>query len=216
MSSKKYSEQAERDYYSTSKADRRAIPYDFLSAYVASSLGSNFFRGKRVLDVGSGEGVYSAWIADGVCGGAKSVVGLELIEHRIRREYQLKLPNLTFINGNVLDIEPKPEDYDIVFMNLVLHHMRLCLEDVVDYIYRSLPSGGKFAAIEPNAYSPIAMLAHLINSKSRNEGFLTPHRIKSLLMSRGFSGVNVGYFWRDMRWARNPLLASSFYVIAIK
>lgn len=216
MSDDKFSEDAERAYYSKAGEDRRALPYSFLDAYIAGSVGRDFFRNKRVLDIGSGEGVYSAWIADPKCGRATSVVGIELTEHRIRRDYEKLLPNLSFLSENVLNISPIVNGYDIVFMNLVLHHLRFCLDDVIDFIYRSIPSGGQFFAMEPNTYSPVALLLHMIHNKSANEGFLAPWRVRKTLEKRGFKKVEIGYCWRDRYWAQNPVLASCFYVVATK
>jgi 2-polyprenyl-3-methyl-5-hydroxy-6-metoxy-1,4-benzoquinol methylase len=59
-----YSEEAERQYYESSPEDRTALPYGHLDAYIIGSVGLEFFRGKKVMDIGAGEGIYSAWIAD--------------------------------------------------------------------------------------------------------------------------------------------------------
>src|SRR5579859_432361 len=96
----RYSTEDEFEYYNKSLEDRRVVSYDHLDQYVMGSFGIGAFKGKRVLDVGCGEGVYSAWIADK--GGARKVVGVELTEHRIRRDYEKLLPNLRFISANFL------------------------------------------------------------------------------------------------------------------
>lgn len=210
---KTYSPEKEILYYRSKAEDRRAIPFEHLGAYVKGSFGLEFFRDKTVLDLGCGEGIYSAWIAD--AGGASKVLGVDLTEHRLRRDYELKLPNLRLVAEDLFGFEP-PEMFDVVFMNLVLHHLRFRLDDAIDLIYRSLKPGGRFAAIEPNFYSPAAILLHSLHDTSANEGFISPRRIRKGMLSRGFSNVESGYFWRDRPWAKNPFLASCVWVTARK
>jgi len=185
----------------------------FLIRYVESSNGRDFFRGKSVLDVGAGEGVYSPWIADR--GGAKHVVGLELTEHRIRREYKLK--NLRFVCGDISSAVPglDTERFDVV-VNLVLHHFRFDLDRATRIMRRYLRAGGTLVAFEPNTYSPFAIIAHLLHDYSANEGFLSPRRAAAALSSTGFTHIKTGDFWRDRKRAKNPLLASSFLIAARK
>jgi SAM-dependent methyltransferase len=181
---------------------------------VENSLGLDFFRGKSVLDVGAGEGIYSAWIADR--GGATRVVGLELTEHRIRRDYERFLPNLTFVCGDVFGnvTELENEQFDVVFLNLVLQHLRLDLDCAVRMMRKYLRQGGNLVAFEPNTYSPFAVIAHLLHDRSSNEGFLSPRRASAALSAAGFADIKTGYFWRDRTWAKNPVLASSFWITA--
>ena len=208
-----YSVDSERRYYDGAAEDRRVLPYEQLDQYLRGSVGLDAFRGKRVLDIGAGEGVYSAWIAD--CGGAAEVLGIELIEHRIRRDYERALPNLRFASGNVFELQ-LAERYDVVFMNLVLHHLRFRLAEALAIVRRALVPGGEFIAFEPNPYAPASALAHWLHERSANEGFLTSRRTAKALEAEGFGNIRFGYFWRDRRWARHPLLASSFWIRATR
>ncbi len=170
-----YSIEKENEYYQKSKVDTSAVDYRHLDMYIDGSLGLDFFCAKSVLDVGAGEGVYSAWIADR--GGAKRVVGLELIEHRIRREYEQKLQNLKFVCGDIFnsDFGKGDEQFDVVFMNLVLHHLRFDLDRAIQILAKYLRPGGVFAALEPNCYSPVAVIAHILHARSANEGAFCCH-----------------------------------------
>jgi SAM-dependent methyltransferase len=211
-----YSVDKEHEYYREDNVDKSAIDYRHLDKYVDGSIGLDFFRGKSVLDVGAGEGVYSAWIADR--GGAKRVVGLELTEHRIRRGYEQKLANLKFVCGDIFNIGSglSNEQFDVVFINLVLHHLRFDLDRAIQIMGEHLRPGGEFVAFEPNSYSPVAVITHILHERSANEGFLLPCRVKAALSSAGFSEITIGYFWRDRQLAKNPILASSFWILAPK
>jgi hypothetical protein len=79
-----------------------------------------------------------------------------------------------------------------------------------------LRQGGNLAAFEPNTYSPFAVIAHLLHDRSSNEGFLSPRRASAALSAAGFTEIKTGYFWRGRRWAKNPVLASSFWITAEK
>ena len=210
---KTYSVEKELHYYRNSPTDRRAIPYDNLTAYVRGSFGEDFVRGKSVLDLGCGEGTYAAWMAD--IGGASDVLGIELTENRLRTDYLAKLPNLKLVAGDIFAFVP-PRQFDVVFMNLVLHHLRFRLADVVDLIYSSLCPGGRFVAIEPNFCSPVALLLHAKGAHSENEGFISPWRISSAFGARGFEKTEYGFFWRDRPWAKNAFLASCIWFSASK
>lgn len=208
-----YSAERERHYYRDSATDRRAVPYGYLTAYVRGSFGEDFVRGKSVLDLGCGEGTYAAWMAD--VGGASEVLGVDLTENRLRTDYMANLPNLRLVAADLFQYVP-PKAFDVVFMNLVLHHLRFRLRDAVDLVHRSLAPGGRFVAIEPNFCSPVALLMHMKGARSENEGFISPWRISRAFSERGFECVEYGFFWRDRAWARNPLLASCMWISANK
>lgn len=74
----------------------------------------------NVLDAGCGGGRYSAaWSKLG----AKSVTGLDFSEENIATARErMRLNNVTFKHGNVLDMPFEDNSYDVVFCNGVLHH----------------------------------------------------------------------------------------------
>lgn len=74
----------------------------------------------NVLDAGCGGGRYSAaWSKLG----AKSVTGLDFSEENIATARErVRLNNVTFKHGNVLDIPFEDNSFDVVFCNGVLHH----------------------------------------------------------------------------------------------
>ena len=211
---KKYSVEAEKHYYGQSRADRDALPYEGLSTYLEHSFGHGRFRGLDVLDVGAGEGVYSAYLADKER--ANQVVAFDLTPHRMRTGYMTSLGNLHFVAGDVFNMPFRERVFSVVFMNLVLHHLVFDLREALESVGSVLRPGGRLLAIEPNLYNPGVLLLHWWRNRSPNEGFLWPHTTKRLLQSLGFVDVRTGYFWRDRAGAKNPLLGSSFFVEASK
>jgi len=211
---KKYSIEAERKYYSQSRTERGALPYEALSVQIRSSFGAHRFAGLDVLDVGGGEGVYSAYLAD--VEKAEHVITLDLTPHRMRTNYMASLENLHFVAGDLFTMPFPPSSFDLVFIHLVLHHLRANLGEALLSISKVLRSHGVLLAIEPNFHNPAVFLAQWWRKHSRNEGSLGPHEIERTLRSTGFENVHTGYFWRDRSWARNSLLGSGFFIEAKK
>ena len=211
---KKYSIEAERLYYRQSRTERHVRPYKALAVQIQSSFGAGRFAGFDVLDVGAGEGEYSAYLAD--IGKARHVVALDLTPHRMRTDYMDSLGNLHFVAGDLFNLPFPPDCFDVIFLHLVLHHLKTNLREALLSISTVLRPHGTVFAIEPNFYNPAVLLRHWWHNRSQNEGVLRPCTVKKTLQSIGFRNVQVGYFWRSRSWARNPLLGSGFYLHAAK
>ncbi len=211
---KQYSIDAERTYYGKAETDRRALPYGWLSSYVTPNLGNGLFRGRDVLDLGAGEGVYAAYLAD--VANARTVVAFDLTPHRMRTDYRKTIPNLHFVSGDLFRLPFPDGSFDVVFMNLVLHHIRFNLRDALLGVRDVMRSGGQLVAIEPNVYNPAASFLHWWHERSANEGFLSRRRVSRVLADLGFVDLTSGFFWKDRKWARNPLLGSCFWISARK
>ena len=78
--------------------------------------------GKRVLDIGSGEGIYTKALADM---GAASVTGLdssrELLQHA--RENCRGYANIDFVLGSALGTGLLAERYDLILQRGLIHHL---------------------------------------------------------------------------------------------
>jgi 2-polyprenyl-3-methyl-5-hydroxy-6-metoxy-1,4-benzoquinol methylase len=110
-------------------------------------------RGKRVLEVGCGEGTASVQLAS--CGGL--VTGLDISDESIRVARQraaLQGVEAEFQIRNVTEAGSLGEEcYDVVWCDLILHHLVDSLDRVMGNLKRALKPGGWFIAREPIAYA---------------------------------------------------------------
>jgi SAM-dependent methyltransferase len=98
--------------------------------------------------------------------------------------------NLPFLNGSA----------DLVICNQVLHHIigQGTLDAAIGECARVLKQGGRFIAIEPNAFHPSGMLMnlaaglgiyHLLSGASDYEFSVSPRLIQRLLKAHGLSAA---------------------------
>ncbi len=84
------------------------------------SFNKNFFKNKKIIDVGCGGGRYSNALR---LLKAKQVIGVDFSDDGIftaKKNYNFK--NISFKKQNVLKLKFKKNSFDIVFCNGVLHH----------------------------------------------------------------------------------------------
>lgn len=110
-------------------------------------------RGKRVLEVGCGEGVASVQLA--YCGADVDAVDLSPVSIDVGR--RRAEANGLGVNFRVADVTrddlAAPGTYDVVWCDLILHHLTDSLAAVMDGVVRWLKPGGVFIAREPVAYA---------------------------------------------------------------
>lgn len=110
-------------------------------------------RGKRVLEVGCGEGVASVQLA--YCGADVDAVDLSPVSVDVGRR-RAEATGVA-VNFRVADVTrddlAAPGTYDVVWCDLILHHLTDSLAAVMDGVLRWLRPGGLFIAREPVAYA---------------------------------------------------------------
>jgi SAM-dependent methyltransferase len=94
-------------------------------------------RGERILDLGCGDGVLSAKLAEMGC----DVIGVDA------SEMQVEAARKRGVDARVMDGEALPfrNDFDAVFSNAALHWM-LHPDTVIAGVWRALKRGGRFVA----------------------------------------------------------------------
>ncbi len=99
-------------------------------------------KNKKCLDAGCGGGRYAVALFRL---GAKEVTGLDMSEKGLadarRRVKSLKINNVKFLKGNVLNLSFPEKTFDFVFSNGVLHHT-VSIEKGISEISRVLKNGG--------------------------------------------------------------------------
>lgn len=110
-------------------------------------------RGKRVLEVGCGEGVASVQLA--YCGADVDAVDISPVSIDVAR--RRAAANDVAVNFRVADVTrddaAPPDTYDVVWCDLILHHLTDSLGAILDGVRRWLKPGGIFIAREPVAYA---------------------------------------------------------------
>jgi trans-aconitate methyltransferase len=93
--------------------------------------------GERILDLGCGDGVLTKKLVEMGC----EVVGIDSSDAQVEAARKLGL------NAHVVNAEDLPyrEEFDAVFSNAALHWIKRA-DLVIDGVYRSLKSGGRFVA----------------------------------------------------------------------
>lgn len=108
--------------------------------------------GKRVLDVGSGDGVYARLVAQR---GAAQVVGTDSSSEMIRLAEATETAQPLGIQYHVYDVATMPSlgEFDLVIAVNVLHYSadRAMLDNMCERIAANLPSGGRLLAYVGNA-----------------------------------------------------------------
>jgi len=130
--------------------------YGHLSIY---HFATQFIKGRKVLDAGSGMGYGSAYLAKN---GALDVVGLELSQRSVKfSRKHFKLPNLIYQQMDLQKIEGiKPHQFDVIFSSNVLEH----LPNVTAFLHSAcelIKTDGIFIVAVPPITKNIERIANL-------------------------------------------------------
>lgn len=118
---------------------------------------------KRILEIGCGSGEICVWLAQQ---GAAHVLGVDISGESIRIANQRAAYNhcndrVTFLNCPGECIPKEERSFDMIFINVALHHLEFAA--AIDECYRLLEGGGVLVAIEPLVRTP--RLQHIRESR---------------------------------------------------
>lgn len=132
---------------------------DRLSSYLANrrltdaTLAIADFRGKRVLDIGCGDGTYTVELFDR--GQPASIHGGDPAQEAIRVARQkIAGRDITFATYSAYGLPYAANSFDIAYLRGVLHHMNRPL----DALQEALRVAPMLVVIEPNGYNPVLKL----------------------------------------------------------
>jgi 2-polyprenyl-3-methyl-5-hydroxy-6-metoxy-1,4-benzoquinol methylase len=145
----------------------------------AYKLAKDFVSGKKVLDIGSGEGYGSGYLADF----AKEVTGLDYSESAIAyAQDRYRKNNLKFLNLNIEELYKVQDKFDVICSFQVIEHIKdtgAFLSNVKNLLNKE----GKFICSTPNRLdaSPHTLKPH------------NPFHVKEYLIGE-FESLLKGYF----------------------
>ncbi len=133
------------------------------------------FDGRRVLDLGCGDGTYTRELADR--GGAALVVGIDPVSEAV--EVARQKHGSDRVEFHVAGAERLPYDdrsFDIVLLRGVLHHMREPLLGLAE----ALRAGRSVVVLEPNGYSPVLKVLEQVSPyhRAHKERSFAPREIE--------------------------------------
>lgn len=196
------------------------------------SFNKNFFKNKKIIDVGCGGGRYSNALR---LLKAKQVIGVDFGDDGLltaKKNYNFK--NISFQKQDVLNLKYKKNTFDIVFCNGVLHHTSDFKKGIKE-LYRVCKPGGyiflylygtgglfwtarrqmnKFMKSIPQQYSqqildligmPYNRFIFMDNWYVPNEGHCSHHEVNKILKSLGVE------FIEKMKKGRKTDLETGLY-----
>lgn len=153
-------------------------------------------RGRRVADIGSGDGHLCAQLR---AAGWQSVMGVEVSKSRVALARRL-YPDIPFFDRPLEQTDCEPGSLDLMIMDSVIEHLPNPKE-TLEELRRYLAPGGYFILLTPNMDS-----GHFAFLGRRWTGMLAPHAhiflftataFSHLLRRAGFSVVSTGSLHSD-------------------
>ena len=156
----------------------------------------------RVMDFGCGTGAATPFFSSLL--GSRSILGIDPSGGSLKvAQRQFGSERAQFL----LPTQYQPrQEVDLVFCNCAFHHIPLDeRSDAVDYVHRSLRSGGLFALWENNPWNPATRYIMSRCVFDRDAITLTPPQACRLMRAGGFEIVRVDFYFifpRALRWLR--------------
>jgi 2-polyprenyl-3-methyl-5-hydroxy-6-metoxy-1,4-benzoquinol methylase len=176
----------------------------------AAMFGFNLLAGKSVIDIGCGDGTYTAEL---LAGGADTVLGVEpgaeAVEVARRKNAPAGGRVPEFQVCNAYDLESLGRTFDVAVVRGVIHH----IPDPLRGIRQICKVARDILVIEPNGYNPVLKLIEKISPYHREHQELSYTRAKlagwfaeagATLQSHAYIGL-VPFFCPD--WMVRPLKA---------
>lgn len=176
----------------------------------AAMFGLNLLQGKSVIDVGCGDGTYTAGLFEG---GAVSVLGVEpgaeAVEVARRKNAAAGSGGPEFQVCNAYDLESLGRTFDVAVVRGVIHH----IPEPLRAIRQMCKVAKNILVIEPNGYNPVLKIIERVSPYHREHQELSYTRatlsdwfaeVGATLQAHVYIGL-VPFFCPD--WMVRPLKA---------
>ena len=217
LSKRAFDYQAERSYYSQPPAT--VSDCNYLDPYYRGLLGGDYhayFKGKRILDIGSGECLHGYLIST-VCT-PESYVNFDLFKDRMEiASKKNPFGQMHFVVGDCFSLPFRDAKFDVVWGNGVLFRLRP-LEKVMKEVRRVLKYGGSYLGIESNFVNPLVLLKFILydtGKDNKNDGRLSHRQVRKAFGQAGLS-PEFRFFTKRAPWLKDRLLSTSMGLIAQK
>jgi SAM-dependent methyltransferase len=153
-------------------------------------------RGKRVLELGCGTGVFLAPVSSS----GAALVGIDLSQPLLGHAHDRvgNAPNVQLHCGNAERLPYRDGTFDVVYGSSVLHHLHL--DPALAEAYRVLRAGGRIVFAEPNMLNPQVALIFRVSvvkpyfGVSPDEMAFSRFRAQRALHGAGFVDAQVQLF----------------------
>lgn len=146
-------------------------------------------RGKRVIDIGCGDGTYTLELLNA---GAQEVLGVDAAASAIdcARKRAETYNNVRFETADIYDLDAY-KGYDIAILRGILHH----LYDVEKAVENICKVADEVVIVEPNGYNPILKVIEKISPYhvEHEEKSYAPHKLNRWFESQGGRVVKAIY-----------------------
>ena len=212
MKPQRFSYAAEKEYYGRHPV-HPGQPYLPLQRYLTSWFDpQGLLAGKRILDIGAGECLYSRLIAERFS--PRKVVAMDLLADRLGPSLPQGTP-IGAVAGDCYRLPFRDHSFDIVFGSLVLHRLP-GLPDIAAEVRRVLIPGGAYIGFEPNYLHVVNLYRRYFGSgryESRNVYLLWPWVLQNGFETQEFR-VKIRYFYAAYPWLTSPFLTTCVGIIA--
>lgn len=141
--------------------------------------------GKKIIDVGCGDGVYTHELYKKTS--PKKMYGVDSSKEAIKiaKKIYINYKNLKFFYKNIYTLSKHFEKFDLAIVRGVIHH--------VEYPEKAIKSIGEIASeiliLEPNGYNPLLKIIEKISPYHRfhKEKSYQPRKIREWLVKAGYT-----------------------------
>jgi ubiquinone/menaquinone biosynthesis C-methylase UbiE len=132
----------EKEFFESfmSRRQRKESPNNAMEQPAVMELIGNV-HGKRILDLGCGDGLFSKELLDA---GAAHYTGIDGSKNMVENATaNIQSEKVSFLLNNLEDLKLDEASHDLIISRMALHYIEN-LEDLVNEVYRALKPGGQF------------------------------------------------------------------------